>query len=524
MQVAGGQPGLTFLDNYNGTPSENAYMDISMLPQLVPTNRFWTEATPQPLIASPIPVTNLGGSGYVYDPNVRTPYIQSLTLALTRQIGNSLTVDVRYIGTLSRKQITSVNLNEANWIANGLKEELDIVAAGGESQMINDMIPPGALFGPASWGLSGSSQLRSYSTADLAQGNYENIATVLGTSNGNLPVASGVNGQLLRNTGLFPDNFIFTNPQFGVPAGNPAGAAAIYGNNNHSNYHSLQGQVTLRPTQGLNFQATYTWSRNLGMLGTTDPINRAADYGILGQHRSHMLTTYGTYNLPLGPNGYLFRDSSGWVKKLVEGWQMSWISSVTSGLPDSVGTVQSMWGGSGVDLVRPDLFDTKGGHITWEHGAASGLFYGTQYVQVTDPRCDTLASSLQSNCRDNLKALALASDPSVIVFQKAEPGRRGNFERNQLTGPGRWSLDMALSKNIEFMEGKSINFRVDVNNIFNHPTPTNSDPNSSGGATYNYRDYWWTNPNFDLNSSDPFGFIQYKAGHRVFSAKIRVSF
>jgi hypothetical protein len=384
------------------------------------------------------------------------------------------------------------------------------------------MIPGGALTGPPTW--SGSTQLRSYSGTDLATGNYENIATMLGTANGTALVPPGVNGALLRRSGQFPSNFIFTNPQFGTPSQSSAGGAFLYGNHNHANYHSLQTQVTLRPTHGLNFQATYTWSRNLGINGMTDPLNRALDYGILGIHRSHMLQTYGTYNLPLGPNGYLFRNSSSWVKKLAEGWQLSWISSITSGTPASISTVQSMWGGSGVDLVRPDLFDTKGGQLSWEDGADNGFYYGQQYVKVADPRCATLGPTLQQTCRDNLRALALASDPSVIVFQKAEPGRRGNFDQNQLTGPGRWSLDMAMSKNIEFMEGKSINFRVDVNNILNHPTPTGSDPGTAGGATYNYRDYWWTNPNFDLNSSNDFGFIRYKAGHRVFSAKVRITF
>jgi hypothetical protein len=488
----------------------------------MPTDRFWNQYTPYPL--QTIPDTNLGGSAYAFDPNVRTPYIQSLTLALTRQIGSSLTVDVRYIGTLSRKQVGGgMNVNEANFLANGLKEAFDIVAAGGESQLINDMIAPGTLFGPPLPSWTGSVQLRGYSANDLATGNYENIATVLGTTNGNIPTPAGVNGALLRSSGLFPANFIFTNPQFGNPTAS-TGGAYFYTNTNHANYHSLQAQVTLRPTHGLNFQATYTWSRNLGINTSTDPINRDLDYGLLGTHRSHMLTTYGTYNLPLGASGYLFRDSSGFVKKLVEGWQLSWISSVTSGLPASVSTIQSMWGGSGVDLVRPDLFDTKGGHFTWENGADNGFFYGNQFVQVTDPRCATLATSLQSSCQQRLHALALASDPSVIVFQKAEPGVRGNFNVNQLTGPGRWSLDMAMSKNIEFMEGKSINFRVDVTNIFNHPQPTGSDPATAGGATYNYRDYWWTNPNFDLNSANPFGYIRYKAGHRVFSAKIRITF
>jgi hypothetical protein len=256
----------------------------------------------------------------------------------------------------------------------------------------------------------------------------------------------------------------------------------------------------------------------------TDPLNRAGDYGILGTNRAHMLTTYGTYNLPFGANGLLFRNSSGWVKKLAEGWQVSWISSMTSGMPASASTVQSMWGGSGIDLVRPDLFDPKGGQLEWPDGASNGLYYGHKYVQVTDPRCSTLVASNQANCAQRLHALALASDPSVIVFKKAQPGVKGSFDNNSLTGPGRWSLDMAFSKNVEFMEGKSVNFRVDVTNIFNHPMATGSDPATAGGATYNYRDYWWTNPNFDLNSTNPFGYIQYKAGHRVFSAKFRITF
>jgi hypothetical protein len=284
----------------------------------------------------------------------------------------------------------------------------------------------------------------------------------------------------------------------------------------------MQTQVTLRPTHGLNFQASYTWSRNLGDRGDgTDPLNRALDYGVLGSNRKHTLTTYGTYNLPLGPNGYVFRNSSGWVTRLAEGWQVSWVSSMTSGLPYSVTTVNSMFGGSGVDLVNPNLFDTQGGTVTWKTGSRSGRYFGyDKYKQVTDPQCSSIAASLQSVCTSNLHALALASDPSQIVFQHAQPGVRGNFDPNTLTSPGRWSLDMAVSKDIRITEGKSVNFRMDINNIFNHPTPSGSAPFS-----YDQRTYAAGAPISDLNSTtDPFGYIGYKVGHRVFSAKVRFTF
>jgi hypothetical protein len=316
-----------------------------------------------------------------------------------------------------------------------------------------------------------------------------------------------------------------TNRQFGTVNWNQ--------NMNHTNYHSMQAQVTLRPTHGLNFQATYTWSRNLGDTGAgTDPLNRAADYGILASSRSHSLTTYGTYNLPLGgPNGYLFRDSSSWVKKIAEGWQLSWVSSVTSGLPYSVTTINSMFAGSGVDLINANLFDPKGGEAKWGYadpnGRLSGRFYGTKYVQVTDPQCSSVddtkpypgGASLRDTCGTNLHALALASDPSKIIFQHAQPGVRGSFQPNSLTSPGRWSLDMAVSKNITIKEGKSLNFRMDINNIFNHPTPSGTAPSS-----YDQRTYAAGAPIADLNSTDPFGYIGWKVSHRVFSAKLRLTF
>jgi len=193
----------------------------------------------------------------------------------------------------------------------------------------------------------------------------------------------------------------------------------------------------------------------------------------------------------------------------------------------SPSTVNSMWGGSAVDLVRPDLFDPKSGHVTWDAGSRSGLFYGNMYMQVDDPQCDTIATSLQNRCRISLNALAIIDGyddngqpiAGPIVFQKAQPGTRGNFNVNQLTGPGRWGLDMAMSKTIEFMEGKSLNFRVDVSNIFNHPTPSNAAPSSYDGRTYQI-----TNPQTGMNAAEPFGYIGYKTSHRVFSAKIRITF
>ncbi len=510
-------PGTVYNHVYAGDNVNYPYMDMTMLPNLVPTEQFMDPAI-VPLAIRP--VTDRTQALTVYDANVRSPYIQSLTMSLSRNIGSNLTVDVRYIGTLSRKMITGIDINAVNFINSGLKDAFNLARAGQESDLLNKLILPNTLVGGQT---SGAAQLRAstLTRTNLAVGNYAALANTLATTNGCTPSStckmpatpSGINGALLRYSGT-PENFIYTNPQFA--------SANWRQNNDNNNYHSMQVQVNLRPTHNLSLQGTYTWSRNLGdgAGGTTDVMNRGLDYGILSSNRSHSFTSYGTYELPFGSKGLLFRNSSATVKKIVEGWQLSWISTLTSGLPASVTQTNSMWGGNGVDLVNPALFDTKGGHVTWEPGASAGYYYGNLYTQVNDPQCARVASTLTTFCNASLKALALASDPTQIVFQHATPGVRGSFDPNQLTGPGRWGLDMALGKNYEFMEGKSINVRIDAQNIFNHPAPSGTAP-----LSYNTRNVTVYNPNFNLNSTIlPFGYLQYKGQHRTFSAKLRVSF
>jgi hypothetical protein len=509
-----------------------------------------------PLGAGIEPIDKRDQTLSLYDPDIRNPYIQNLTLSLTRNIGNNLTVDVRYIGTLSRKNVGQVNLNAPNFMnlvvnpttGSTWVDELNIVRAGGQSATLNGMFPNGQITGvvfPAFPVTTFSDQLRgSYMTwQSLANGDFGAIANFLSTDNGTIPTAtaSSQKGLFLSANGQ-PANLFYTNPQYA--------GANVFTNRNHSNYHSMQAQVTMRPTRGLSFQATYTWSRNIGNPGSpTDWRDPGADYWLLTQHRSHSLSTYGTFDLPFGANGFMFRNASGALKKAVEGWQLSWITSMTTGLPGNVSVASgwtsnnTLWNNAAANLVGP--FDPKSGTVTWEGGAPDGRYFGNKYMKIPDPICsdptmigqtgpfsfipglETLGS-VASNCSgaSGLKALALVSGydaagnpiPGEIIFQNALPGTRGNYQGNSLTGPGRLSVDMAISKSIEFMEGKRIDFRVDAQNIFNHATPSN------GATAWNARFTQIYNPSFALNDGTDFGFISTKAGHRTFQAKIRISF
>ncbi|NLV29614.1 MAG: TonB-dependent receptor [Acidobacteria bacterium] len=505
--------GMTYSHTYAGDSIDYPYLDMSMLPEIIPVNQFLPPEI-QPMAVRPL--TDRSQSLTVWDQDIKNPYVQSLTLSLTRNLSNNLTFDLRYVGTLSRKLTDTVNLNSSNFINNNLLEAFDTVRAGGQSDLLNSIIPASSLTGSTT--ATGSDQVRTsvYTRTYLAIGDYNTLASTLSTTNGRLPVASGIRGQVLRAGGA-PENFIYANPQFS--------SANWVGNLDSSNYHSMQAQVTMRPTRGLSFQTTYTWSRNLGIGSVSDVRDRSEAYGLLGSHRSHALSSYGTYTLPFGANGFLLRNATGLWKHVAEGWQMSWIFSATSGLPGSVTGTERLWGGARMDQVGP--FDPKSGKVTWNPGEDTGRFFGYDtYMQVPDPQCYTIDGSLQSSCASRIKAIALVAGvdelgnqiPGDIIFQHPQPGTRGNFDPNSLTGPGRWSLDMAMGKSFEFMEGKRIDFRIDAQNIFNHATPSNSYYVRNARFTITY------NPNFAVNSSSPFGYISDKAGHRTFQAKIRISF
>ena len=72
-------------------------------------------------------MTDRSGLLNAFDPNFVTPYIQNLTLSVTRTLTSKLTLDLRYIGTLSRKLPTNMDLNSSNFQYNGLKEAFDAI-------------------------------------------------------------------------------------------------------------------------------------------------------------------------------------------------------------------------------------------------------------------------------------------------------------------------------------------------------------------------------------------------------------
>jgi len=446
-----------------------------------------------------IPITQRAQSISLHDATYTTPYVQTFTLGVTRSLRPNLTLDVRYTGTRGVKlHSQGYNLNDADIRNNHLLEALETTRTGGNAEMFDRMLRGlnfGTGIGVVGTDVSGSEALRRHASfrTNIANGDFVAVARLLNTTNIGAPQPAGqiINGGLLRSSGQFPENFIVTNPQFA--------SITLRTNSDTSMYHSMQTQLSLRPTHGISYQGTYVWSRLLGVTtsGVRDLWNRDADYTRLPTDRTHTLRSFGTFDLPFGPGQLLGGNTSGWMARVIEGWKLGTIINLSSGAPLNVTARNTLYAAGTPDIVG--AFQGKG-KVEWPaQGTIFGGFFSQQYQRVTDPACATIAANLRQFCTNT----ALADAGGNIVLQNARPGQPGTLGLRTMEGPGNWDFDANVQKTIRIDEAKTVTFRVDAQNVLNHPTPGN--------------------PNLSINTGT-FGQITTKTGNRILQAQLRFAF
>src|SRR5678815_3837107 len=172
------------------------------------------------------------------------------------------------------------------------------------------------------------------------------------------------------------------------------------------NYHSMQVQLTMRPVMGTSFQGTYTWAKSMRIptSGYTDPLMRNLDR-VKGTEQAHTYRMNGTFELPIGPNKLLFANSSGWVARLIENWQTSFILNLATGTPNSIFGAGTMRYGN-ARYVATEHWKTPKGHVEWNGPNGTGTYFGVSapgvigsYVAVPDPQCADASQVAQIDSR-----------------------------------------------------------------------------------------------------------------------------
>ena len=227
----------------------------------------------------------------------------------------------------------------------------------------------------------------------------------------------------------------------------------------NSNYNSMQLSVQKRFSGDSLLNIAYTWAR--GMTDNQTDRSSAAqnfydrhggEYGPSQVDRRHVLTANYVYELPW------MKDQRGSVGRLLGGWQISGITTFSTGLPLTVTTSGVDPGGLGImgtsaASARPDL--------------------------VGDPNTGGARTLLQW-----FNTAAFANVPAGVY-------RPGNEGRGVVRGPGYARWDFSIFKNIKLSETVSTQFRAEMFNVFNHTNPNGvnvSFTSTSFGQITSYRD------------------------------------
>jgi hypothetical protein len=307
------------------------YFNFTTIPLPVP------QPTDVPLTIEPL--TQRTGTLRASDDNRVVPYTQNWSLEIQRSLASNLTLEARYIGSKGTKLLGGIPLNDVNIFENGILDAFNITRQGGNASLFNQMLNgltlnmgSNAALGQGridGVNVTGSAALRANASSRgfIADGDVGQLANFLNTST----TVTGQGGGLLRNSGLFPENFIVVNPQFM--------SVRLDSNPGNSTYHAMNLQMTKRLSSGFTNQTSYTWSKTLGENsddGNTtylNPRQRALNKTLVDFHRTHLIRSNGSYELPFGPNRPFLASAPGWLTRLVEQWQLGGIFSWTSGAP-----------------------------------------------------------------------------------------------------------------------------------------------------------------------------------------------
>jgi hypothetical protein len=239
--------------------------------------------------------------------------------------------------------------------------------------------------------------------------------------------------------GPFQENLVFTRSDGTVvngtrgPFPNTIGTDAYYENMGNANYNALQ--LSLKRGAGrFTWLASYTYGKSMDLSSSIQeqvyPYDFHKEYGISAFDIKHNFVASYNYDLTLEK---LFHATN----RVTQGWAISGITRFSTGLPVTFASfgdnalvyVQN----NGVNSVSIDLPDFHPGALEINHNPRNGLpFFNTSLFT-----------------------------PNVL-------GTSGTSSRRFFYGPGINNFDIALHKSTKLTEGKSLEFRFETFNTFNH--------------------------------------------------------
>ncbi|NNE98555.1 MAG: TonB-dependent receptor [Pyrinomonadaceae bacterium] len=447
--AAGANDGLNFLGS-----ASNQNARLSALPA-IPFPAF---------VAPPISFATANANDpngvptfFANDPNLQNQQTMEWNFGVQREIGYNTVIEARYVGGYSDELFRGRDLNQ-----------IDINAGG----FLTGFLQGRQNCRVAVANRGGVMQIGACSAADIA-----------GTAGlpGQAPITTGGNSLTNFNflgfvrdfyvrgdVGQFAQLFI-TNRLDDVPfRANPNGGNVdLLDNSGRYSYNAMQLEIRRRFSDGLNFQANYTFQKTLASVATDgqarfntllDNANPELEYARPNYDRTHTININSQYELPFG-RGRRFLDQGGILNALFGGWALNNIMNIGSGAPISIrftdGTLnragRSLDGTAMTGLTHEQVRDLIGLRVV------NGIRY---YIDPSVIAPDGTATG------GNFEPVANANFPGQVFFA-SQPGQTGNLPRNFINGPWYWFWNAGLRKNFGVGEKINVQLRADAFNVLN---------------------------------------------------------
>jgi hypothetical protein len=231
----------------------------------------------------------------------------------------------------------------------------------------------------------------------------------------------------------------------------------------NSNYNALQTKLDKRFSNGLQFNANYTWSRALGYANDNVFARYPrVSYGPNDTNRAQIFVLSGLYQLPIGKNRMFLSNGGRLMDYLVGGYSLSGSSTWQTGA-----RFTPTYAECGLDQDLDNNFNGPGRSSDCRPNKGSGAF------PLSVGSLNPITHSVQF-FTPSATPVGTGSSP----FTRPAFGTFGNVGRNAFAGPRQYMADAALLKEIPITESVKGEFQFQAFNVFNHPALDL--PNSSG--------------------------------------------
>ncbi|NOT58737.1 MAG: carboxypeptidase regulatory-like domain-containing protein [Acidobacteria bacterium] len=456
----------------------------------------------------------------VFEPNLKTPYAQSWSFGIQREITKDMVVEARYVHTFNLQEWTTYQFNETNIVENGFLNEFKLAQA---NLAANIAAGRGNTF--AYTGAPGTSPLPIYlayfqgapnnvkpnpnATTSYTSANFTsaNFTGPLAFNNPAPYTTAGTNAtQGLQGNATFRSNAIAAGlaPNFFVVNPGLLGGTFIQSNGGFSKYDALQIDMRRRMSKGLLLAANYTFAKGFagnrysfrqGWVNTISTLN--------GGTIKHAFKANWVYELPLGKGRWLLGKPNGFVGGMVDkafgGWEFDGTARIQTGANLNLGNVNL------VGMTQKDL--QKAYKLRFDDAKGLAFIFPQDVIDNTIKAFSVSATTTSGYPVDAAgvplaptgRYIAPANNRSCIQVVTGDCAPQNVF----LIGPRFTRFDLSMIKRFQITEERNFAFRAEFLNAFNHvnflgnTNLTNFNGPTFGQVTSSYRD--------QNNTQDPGG-------------------